>query len=201
MFFKNKFIHYPPPRKVRATRLGAESQQKSKQSGRSMIEMLGVLAIVGILSAGGIAGYSMAMQNHKTNVLIERVQLIAQRTRELYSGDYSTLGGSGSEINKLINAGLITDKTNPFGGDLEMGRSATDNTNKSVFYIRTGDSQASVKNIPPEACVKILTTDWGDKGVFTSFLIDMSVTVRPPVSVERAVSVCKNDSHISWRFK
>ena len=42
---------------------------KKAQSGRSMIEMLGVLAIVGVLSAGGIAGYSMAMQSYKTSAL------------------------------------------------------------------------------------------------------------------------------------
>ncbi|MBR2136742.1 MAG: prepilin-type N-terminal cleavage/methylation domain-containing protein [Alphaproteobacteria bacterium] len=33
---------------------------KTNQSGRSMIEMLGVLAIIGVLSVGGIAGYSKA---------------------------------------------------------------------------------------------------------------------------------------------
>lgn len=32
--------------------------QKIDEAGRSMIEMLGVLAIVGVLSVGGIAGYS-----------------------------------------------------------------------------------------------------------------------------------------------
>lgn len=32
------------------------------QSGRSMIEMLGVLAIIAVLTVGGIAGYSKAMQ-------------------------------------------------------------------------------------------------------------------------------------------
>ena len=37
------------------------------QYGRSMIEMLGVLAIVGVLSVGGIAGYSKAMQKWKIN--------------------------------------------------------------------------------------------------------------------------------------
>ena len=34
---------------------------KEEQNGRSMIEMLGVLAIIGVLSVGGIAGYSKAM--------------------------------------------------------------------------------------------------------------------------------------------
>ena len=33
--------------------------------GRSMIEMLGVLAIIGVLSVGGIAGYSKAMLMYK----------------------------------------------------------------------------------------------------------------------------------------
>ena len=37
------------------------------QSGRSMVEMLGVLAIIGILSVGAIAGYSKAMFKYKLN--------------------------------------------------------------------------------------------------------------------------------------
>ena len=40
-----------------------------EQKGRSMIEMLGVLAIVGILSVGAISGYSTAMRKYKINRL------------------------------------------------------------------------------------------------------------------------------------
>ena len=43
---------------------------KLNEYGRSMIEMLGVLAIVGVLSVGGISGYSRAMNNYKNNVLL-----------------------------------------------------------------------------------------------------------------------------------
>ncbi len=43
----------------------------SCQKGRSMIEMLGVLAIVGVLSVGGIAGYSKAMTKYRLNRLTE----------------------------------------------------------------------------------------------------------------------------------
>ena len=43
---------------------------KQNQFGRSMIEMLGVLAIIGVLSVGGIAGYSQAMEKWKTDVTI-----------------------------------------------------------------------------------------------------------------------------------
>ena len=35
--------------------------ERNEQTGRSMVEMLGVLAIIGVLSVGGIAGYSKAM--------------------------------------------------------------------------------------------------------------------------------------------
>lgn len=38
------------------------------QSGRSMVEMLGVLAIIGVLSIGGIAGYSRAMIKFKVGI-------------------------------------------------------------------------------------------------------------------------------------
>ena len=41
------------------------------QSGRSMVEMLGVLAIIGVLSIGGIAGYTMAMNRFRANNVID----------------------------------------------------------------------------------------------------------------------------------
>ena len=46
------------------------------QSGRSMIEMLGVLAIIGVLSVGGIAGYSKAMMKYKINKMTEEYTML-----------------------------------------------------------------------------------------------------------------------------
>ncbi len=46
------------------------------QSGRSMVEMLGVLAIVGVLSVGAIAGYSKAMTKYKLNRHAEAVNML-----------------------------------------------------------------------------------------------------------------------------
>ena len=46
--------------------------------GRSMIEMLGVLAIVGVLSVGGIAGYSKAMEKWKVNKAIGEYSYLIQ---------------------------------------------------------------------------------------------------------------------------
>ena len=44
---------------------------KQNQEGRSMVEILGVLAIIGILSIGGIAGYTMAMNRYKANQILD----------------------------------------------------------------------------------------------------------------------------------
>ena len=46
------------------------------QSGRSIIEMLGVLAIIGVLSIGGIAGYSKAMEKWKINKTISEYSML-----------------------------------------------------------------------------------------------------------------------------
>ena len=40
------------------------------ETGRSMVEMLGVLAIIGVLSVAGIAGYTMAMKKYKANEIL-----------------------------------------------------------------------------------------------------------------------------------
>ena len=46
--------------------------KKTNESGRSMVEMLGVLAIIGVLSIGGIAGYSMAMNRYRANEILDK---------------------------------------------------------------------------------------------------------------------------------
>ena len=47
------------------------------QFGRSMVEMLGVLAVIGVLSIGGIMGYSYAMDKYRANETINGIQLRA----------------------------------------------------------------------------------------------------------------------------
>ena len=50
---------------------------KRSQRGRSMVEMLGVLAIVGVLSVGGVYGYGVAMKKHKANELLHQASMLA----------------------------------------------------------------------------------------------------------------------------
>lgn len=43
------------------------------ESGRSMVEMLGVLAIIGVLTVGGVAGFNYAMDKHNANEILDNV--------------------------------------------------------------------------------------------------------------------------------
>ena len=65
--------------------------KQNYESGRSMVEMLGTLAIMGVLSIGGIMGYSYAVDKYRANATINDVNLrivdlIAQANR---GGDLS----------------------------------------------------------------------------------------------------------------
>ena len=48
---------------------------KRIESGRSMVEMLGVLAVIGVLSIGGIMGYSYGMDKYRANQTMQDVNL------------------------------------------------------------------------------------------------------------------------------
>lgn len=58
--------------------------QRISQFGRSMIEMLGVLAITGVLLIGGISGYSKAMSVYKLNKWIYQIREMIANARILY---------------------------------------------------------------------------------------------------------------------
>ena len=78
----------------------ALAMTKNAQSGRSMIEMLGVLAIIGVLSVGGIAGYSKAMMKYRINKTIEQITLIAGNIRAFWGPQKNYIGvrcGSNSD--------------------------------------------------------------------------------------------------------
>lgn len=51
---------------------------ENNQTGRSMIEMLGVLAIIAVLTVGGIAGYGKAMRMWNSNLQKEQLTQLFQ---------------------------------------------------------------------------------------------------------------------------
>ena len=87
------------------------------QSGRSMVEMLGVLAIIGVLSVGAIAGYSKAMFKYKLNkqaesfnsLLNNAIQLYPDLTRTYALNKFNSTTGTQFVINIFDKMNLIPD--------------------------------------------------------------------------------------------
>ncbi len=69
--------------------------QNQAQEGRSMVEMLGVLAIIAVVSIGGIVGYKLAMNHYQANQIAHEMNImrtdaqikIAQGTEKLILGE------------------------------------------------------------------------------------------------------------------
>ncbi len=78
------------------------------ESGRSMVEMLGVLAVIGVLSIGGIAGYSYGMDKYRANQTINDISL---RTVDLLT--QASQGHPALSFAEWENEDSIYDFSNP----------------------------------------------------------------------------------------
>ena len=82
------------------------------ESGRSMIEMLGVLAIMGVITVGAIAMISTAMRTQKHSAANDDVTQIVLGVRQLLGeyDDFSNIDGS------IIFGAMGMSNKNPYGG-------------------------------------------------------------------------------------
>ena len=177
----------------------------SQESGRSMIEMLGVLAIIGVLSVGGIAGYSMAMAKFKTTKAIDQIQTITTNVRTLLAGQRRW--PSISSAQSWYNLGVLSDETynsgdkgyNAYGGGIEIKTGASTARTFSIAY----------DGIPQDACVKLGTSDWG--GDAGSGLVSIKIGSNsytwtannlPPSLTDVATSCANKTSNtLTWTYK
>ena len=148
--------------------MNLQTMRHSGESGRSMVEMLGVLAIIGVLSVGGIAGYSKAMGKFKLTKATDQITMLVANIRTLYSGQRSY---SGLNNQNAISFGVVpsemvaSDKrtiTNAFAGNVTIA-SANNDMNFSITFGGMGK----------EAAVTLATADWGSGS--GSGLVSMSL--------------------------
>lgn len=195
---------------------------KNEQSGRSMVEMLGVLAIIGVLSIGGISGYSKAMAKYRINKTLDQISTLVMNIRTLYA---SAVNYSGLNNGVAVQMGIIprdmlqaargstvasnTTIINVYGGQIKLTAGGTDDRNFYVTY----------SGLPMEACVSIATADWGSQagsglqsidvgasdtgktegGTLTAHAIDTL-----PLSLSTAAANCSgggdNGNTIKWTY-
>ena len=196
------------------------------QGGRSMIEMLGVLAIIGVLSVGGIAGYSKAMTKYRINKTIDQITQISQNIRILY-GRQRQKNYRNLNTRILYKANLAPKEM--FGS----GYSMTNAWGEYFEVYSTLDSAtfAIATQIPSEeACIELATQDWGSRdttglnsvlivstpgpddeealgncsgGIGNGYAVACSggSNISVPMPVDVAVDACSNTAEVVWFFQ
>ena len=148
----------------------------SPQKGRSMIEMLGVLAIIGVLSVGGIAGYTKAMWQYKINKDVEIITQTVVNIQTLFAsqtGDCKYSGG-----NYECNAGSFCYCPNscnfPTSITKQVLPEETHTSNQHIFTLPTGGNIA----VYPEGLYNAFDVELNSKGSnskgFSIVLISLS---------------------------
>ena len=120
---------------TRARKLQAEGAF----SGRSMVEMLGVLAIIGVLSVGAITSYQKAMFKHKLNKYAENVSLMFFNLYDLKKED-NDLSDLSPKL--FVPEGLI-DHNRLYGNVFYDTFGNVWGCNKHGLYTRLGISRSS----------------------------------------------------------
>ena len=178
------------------------------EKGRSMIEMLGVLAIIGVLSVGGIAGYSKAMTKYRVNKTIEQITLITGNVRTFFTpqGNYNDVGNNNTFGNIARKAKLIPEEmwksdagfTSVFGTDVTLNKDCSGLSSIegfSINYILGNDV---------DACIEIITHDWKSIGIdaiinqmdgyalYTNISIDKAVNLVDQMCNNHTTNFCFN---------
>ena len=137
---------------------GNTNQIKSDESGRTMLEMLGVLGIMGIIMYGAVAGINYGMSTYKINQTYNEVQEVIQSIQDMYSwqrGYPTTFSGSTLCDNDVFARCVSRVPKNTFEGDITVTGSGSCSSGLcNSFYV-------TYPNIPQDVCYRLQEMDWG----------------------------------------
>ena len=105
---------------------------KKTESGRSMIEMVGVLAVMGLITAGAFVLITSAMKSQKISRVDDDVSAIAAGVRLMYNSAENFTGITNDVVGALGFSG-----NNPYGGSYYVSGTGT------TFYVYIGGLSSS----------------------------------------------------------
>ena len=130
----------------------------TNESGRTMLEMLGVIAIIGVLTVGAISFINFGLQTFRVTSVFTLIETTASDVSDLYSWKrgYPTADQQES-MGRTICENKIFDKaclsTNPATILTELGNLTVTPDDESQFTI-------TLYSVPYTACNQLITMDW-----------------------------------------
>lgn len=130
------------------------------QSGRSMMEMLGVLAIIGVLSVGGFEIFQRSQVENRNNELMSNIAdlgrvIYGMRRHSMEMGDFSNNYAVFFNRIKKVPGSLTYNSTNSNFTDLSGA--TIDATYDNGYAI------IKVSNMIRTTCIKIASNNWGSQ--------------------------------------
>jgi len=142
--------------------------KKLNQSGRSMIEMLGVLAIIGILTLASFAGYQKAVTKARLNDSVRSVAMVLQNYADLLLRNPRGLNITGTDaVEKAILAGLNSE-CRPLESETDEGYQVCD-VPLGEMYMKFTDFESKQHSFmlfltmvdeTPDTCTAFLSQGW-----------------------------------------
>ena len=179
---------------------------KNEQSGRSMVEMLGVLAIIGVLSVGGISGYSKAMAKFKLTKAQDQISMLLMNIRTAFSGssNYEGLNNKSAVALNIVPGDMLpgglgtavgsaSGTKNAFSGDVKLGVAESN----QHFTLEFG-------GLGIETCNSLASSDWGTEGLVKITVNSQSFDQSElPIKATTAVNYCTladSANKIVWQY-
>lgn len=89
-----------------------------RKAGFTLIELMVVVAIIGILMAAGILAFSNAQQNARDSRRRADIDAISKANEQFYQNNDSSYASSSANLNTYFPSGLVP--TDPQGGAYEL---------------------------------------------------------------------------------
>lgn len=142
------------------------------QFGRSMVEIIGVLAVIGVLSAGGLAGYGKAMHKYRVQKSISFIsdaiieyQIFTKRAVSDYPADTAKMAQSAKDYGLLSacqpQPSLIA------GNEYQTCRFPLGEVYSRFFVTEKADGTyhtymlyATLLKSPKQSCIDFLNVKW-----------------------------------------
>lgn len=168
------------------------------ENGRSMVEMLGVLAIIGVLTVGGLNIIGRSRNMHDIGQLVSEVSKLAMTVKNKaceYETDY------GSYTMFLYKSEAYSDELEYENGKFigPMDTEITITGDMSTFEI-------TVSNLTEDACIQLAGNNWGKKGT-NGFLgtcigtAECNPTSDAQIELNVASASCTNGATIKLKYK
>jgi len=134
----------------------------NQESGRSMTEMIGVIAIIGVLTVGAISAANFGLESYRVAAVANQIELAAEGVTDLYSWGRSYPTEDSTDMRNKIcqNHSVFDDDCVP-----EQTNFAAVMTAWGYLELHA-DSESQFKivltNVPYTACNQLLDTKWAN---------------------------------------